>query len=1276
MQVEFDDGPTAHADDVIHEVVGQIRQAQFRGRPLHASREITLEEARQSTLAQLRRRQTKMVSGINYHLLGVDSVSHFLWDEQRPLRIDQRRTNFWDDRPPTTEVILGRPLQSWALPDGMWRPFDMHPDTFKEWDHGCAVQMLYKSFTKRPSGAQQRRGVNESAPYLTVEQIQAELDECFVALGYRNDSYPFTHGWREDGVPGQMVIEFCKLQATKGRPVKCWIFHAGQKVAEFIPETATLHSPSIAFGIFGDHAFFYGASATKIAASKMEEAKPDRVRDEFTQRSVRRIFEPHEFPPFSEWHGELAFVTGLEDGFQAFAERLGGTDRDAKRRRNTEVNKTRSREFVVFWTTNIDNALERAIIAQTKLKGTERCFGIRRGYGTTPDDLTKLTLTVKDCPDIVLKQVGEYEDDAEQVGVTPVLLDWLTRRINLPNFVYRGVSYAGFGEQLRLAVARTRYSVAASTRAAILEKQEGTCAICAEKAEVLELDHIRAVADGGGNGPDNIQAICLPCHQDRSRAQRLTTFAAGYYSELSTDVCEAILDAPKPQQLVFGDGTKRCIELDVVKCRRWAIEKAEVPLPIACVLDDIVPWGPLRQLGGTGPDFIYIDAGAPDRDDHANFAAYQGPRWYTRELALWILQNGVCATEGRRIDEELHFIASFTASSHVEPDKLRASYADMTGILEDALTDVTLDGFSTDRHENQMSEADHKIFMKRADNKKAALFKKIFLSMQGAWLTQHHYSWACTDTTSPDDVKGQVAQFRELEDHRGTCRFMVRSETFSNRTMYLFGLYALNREHLLVCQAIRLTRNIPAARFCGIIGDGVLLEASHRAQQIIKGRVFSQKRDDGTLLFRVKQEDGNIARRDAPECKRLVRHVECRASPWRPAHVDEEDNLFMRFKPSSLGSWLQHPRFLYDRVWNVLTEEPGIGCGPDDNFQEEAAEAIFQNRGGHCSGRGGTGKSETLKKLRKKLKEAGWTVHVIAFTHVQSSNVEGDTVLHYIHQNMGCKRIFVIVDELSQVPLRLWAALATLKFTGARFATFGDIPGQLPPIVDNHREELWATLEHSNFLHDLCGGLRVELHKYRRGADVDHFRFVGSIYPHVGMFTFEDAMAAARRRYPVKRPQSQVQTALTLTNACRIAINANQNAHHAPADAVLARYAGTDASAQEMRLWPGLVLQAAITDRKHLQHALRYQVLATTDAQTELVKIDDEGKTKEEPFAMPTSEVPEKMRLTHAMTVDSSQARTLYGAVRLTQTSHPHMSRRRLIVALGRVPDGSMLEIE
>ncbi len=141
-------------------------------------------------------------------------------------------------------------------------------------------------------------------------------------------------------------------------------------------------------------------------------------------------------------------------------------------------------------------------------------------------------------------------------------------------------------------------------------------------------------------------------------------------------------------------------------------------------------------------------------------------------------------------------------------------------------------------------------------------------------------------------------------------------------------------------------------------------------------------------------------------------------------------------------------------------------------------------------------------------------------------------------------------------------------------------------------------------------------------------------------------------------------------------INARQNAHHAPVGAVLVKYTGEDTSAQDMRLWPGLVLQAAITDRKHLHHALRYKVEAVNDEQTTLVRINDEGQIVGEPFELLTSEAPAKMRLAHAMTVDSSQSRTMYGTVRLTQTSHPHMSLRRLIVALGRVPEGSQIEVE
>jgi hypothetical protein len=237
----------------------------------------------------------------------------------------------------------------------------------------------------------------------------------------------------------------------------------------------------------------------------------------------------------------------------------------------------------------------------------------------------------------------------------------------------------------------------------------------------------------------------------------------------------------------------------------------------------------------------------------------------------------------------------------------------------------------------------------------------------------------------------------------------------------------------------------------------------------------------------------------------------------------------------------------------------------------------------------------------------------------------------------------------------------------------GDVDGQLPPIADQGREALWATVDRSNFMHELVGGLRVELCKYRRGDDQVHFDFVGSIYPPMSL---DEALPKARAEYPIRRSDLEAATTLCVTNRCRIAVNGRINKHVAPADAILVKCDGKDESAQDMLIWPGIVLQAATTDRKHLKNALRYTVQSVTADTTELVKVDDESKVVGEPFSMVTTEVPQKLRLTHAITYDSSQARTLYGNVRLTQTSHTCMNLRRLIVGLGRAPLGKQLEVE
>ena len=88
-------------------------------------------------------------------------------------------------------------------------------------------------------------------------------------------------------------------------------------------------------------------------------------------------------------------------------------------------------------------------------------------------------------------------------------------------------------------------------------------------------------------------------------------------------------------------------------------------------------------------------------------------------------------------------------------------------------------------------------------------------------------------------------------------------------------------------------------------------------------------------------------------------------------------------------------------------------------------------------------------------------------------------------------------------------------------------------------------------------------------------------------------------------------------------------------------------------------------------------MIKTVDkSQTTLVKVDDTNEELGKSFVLDTSEVPAKLRLSHAITIDSSQARTIYGNVFVTQTNHAHFSLRRLIVALGRVPDACQLEVE
>jgi len=169
---------------------------------------------------------------------------------------------------------------------------------------------------------------------------------------------------------------------------------------------------------------------------------------------------------------------------------------------------------------------------------------------------------------------------------------------------------------------------------AVLKRQKYQCAICHEADIPLEFDHIIPVAAGGDNGIENVQALCRADHLAKTEQKRHTHERA-WYSHYNRDTLEGLVDAPIPRQLVFGNGIP-AIELDVVACKRWAIQKAE-RLPVADFLDRVDVFEP-SQLANA--DFAFIDAGSPDLFDRQNFAAYAGPRWYGRDLTPSGSQGG------------------------------------------------------------------------------------------------------------------------------------------------------------------------------------------------------------------------------------------------------------------------------------------------------------------------------------------------------------------------------------------------------------------------------------------------------------------------------------------------------------------------------------------------------------------------------------------------------------------------------------------------------------
>ncbi len=106
----------------------------------------------------------------------------------------------------------------------------------------------------------------------------------------------------------------------------------------------------------------------------------------------------------------------------------------------------------------------------------------------------------------------------------------------------------------------------------------------------------------------------------------------------------------------------------------------------------------------------------------------------------------------------------------------------------------------------------------------------------------------------------------------------------------------------------------------------------------------------------------------------------------------------------------------------------------------------------------------------------------------------------------------------------------------------------------------------------------------------------------------------------------------------------------------------------------------AVGSDKILKNGLRYQVLklpAGEEAKDFRVQnIDERGVKVGEAILVEPKKLALTLRLSHAICYFSCQARTITGGLRLSQTNHKFVTRRHLVVGLGRGPEGHCIEVE
>ncbi len=394
-----------------------------------------------------------------------------------------------------------------------------------------------------------------------------------------------TETWMEKGATSRMVLEYCRMHG-----LGCAIVH-NEAVLETLPG-----KPVLAFTVHGGHSYFYGNQHVAKLLQKRRTTAVIRLKKE--QRASTT-------PIAAEW---LQWGRKLVPGHYSFPE---------------------------------DSMAQ------------ERAWFLQQGKHP------KVLLKSETCPRALLYNcTARLKEEPGVVHLHALPEHWET----IAAWVVRldcGLDYRGEGlPNMALKVlhrlvkrGKEREWLTGEQKAALLEEFDHKCALCGARG-LLEFDHIARHSEGYGE--QLMQPLCGACHRLKTDGEAKSYDEDHLASHFEKTVWEQYVDSPRPPPLVHRaravpDTLVGLQIVDVVRCRKRALEFNVHPLPVFSPLDSIVE--------RTTPVLGDLNFVTKKYKNCVVQLGYCGPGWQHRVQTEFLLYMGVISW-----DDISHLL---TATAHL-----------------------------------------------------------------------------------------------------------------------------------------------------------------------------------------------------------------------------------------------------------------------------------------------------------------------------------------------------------------------------------------------------------------------------------------------------------------------------------------------------------------------------------------------------------------------------------------------------------------------------------